>query len=396
MTQSSVAVSFLQRAAGPVSSAGWAALGLGLAALAASWVSGWAELRSIGLMLLAAVGAAVLFAVGRNRYEVALELPARRVSVGDEARATVRVRSAARRRMLPVRVEIPVGDELVTTTWPSMGPGKEHEESVILPTDRRAVVPVGPVRSVRGDSFGLVRRDVRWTGLTDLYVHPRTVALHGAAPGFLRDLEGRPSRELSSSDVAFHALRQYVPGDDRRYVHWRTSARTGRLMVRQFEETRRSHLAVVLSTSERDFADEQEFELAVSSGASFALQALREERDLSVLTSQGSLAAVTPTRLLDALAGLEVGDRAESLQQLTRRAAQQVAHASVVMLVCGSVPGVGDLRRAAALFPLDARVVAVRCVSGVEPSVRTVGSMTVVTVGELEQLGRTMREAARR
>ena len=39
------------------------------------------------------------------------------------------------------------------------------------------------------------------------------------------DLEGVPSDQLSMSDLAFHALREYVPGDDLRHVHWRSSAK---------------------------------------------------------------------------------------------------------------------------------------------------------------------------
>ena len=117
------------------------------------------------------------------------------------------------------------------------------------------MVVVGPVRSVRGDPLSLLRRELVWTDATELFVHPRTVPLQGSAAGFIRDLEGQVSRSLTNSDVAFHALRGYVPGDDRRYVHWRTSARTGTLMVRQFEETRRSHLLVALSTAAGDYTD---------------------------------------------------------------------------------------------------------------------------------------------
>src|SRR5690606_1690719 len=117
-----------------------------------------------------------------------------------------------------------------------------------------------------------------WTEHVELFVHPRTVPLHGSSSGFLKDLEGRPTKDLSSSDVSSHALREYAPGDDRRHVHWKTSARTGTLMVRQFEETRRSHLAVVLSTNAADYDDPEEFELAVSVAGSLGVQALREER----------------------------------------------------------------------------------------------------------------------
>ena len=48
------------------------------------------------------------------------------------------------------------------------------------------------------------------------------------------------------SDLAFHALREYQPGDDRRYIHWRSSAKAGRLLVRQFLDTRRSHVTVIV------------------------------------------------------------------------------------------------------------------------------------------------------
>ena len=52
------------------------------------------------------------------------------------------------------------------------------------------------------------------------------------------------------------------PGDERRYIHWKSTAKTGRYMVRQFEETRRSHLVVALSLAATDYATDEEFELA--------------------------------------------------------------------------------------------------------------------------------------
>ena len=77
-----------------------------------------------------------------------------------------------------------------------------------------------------------------------------------------------PTTDLSSADVSFHALRDYVPGDDRRHIHWKTTARTNKLMVRQFEETRRAHLAISLSINTEEYASEDEFELAISAAAS--------------------------------------------------------------------------------------------------------------------------------
>ncbi|WP_217617293.1 DUF58 domain-containing protein, partial [Cellulomonas sp. GbtcB1] len=91
--------------------------------------------------------------------------------------------------------------------------------------------------------------------------------LTGADEGLLRDLEGGVTRDLSDMDLAFHALRDYVVGDDRRPIHWRTTARRGQPTVKQYEDTRRTQTAVALASDPRDYrhgADDAELELAVS------------------------------------------------------------------------------------------------------------------------------------
>ena len=70
------------------------------------------------------------------------------------------------------------------------------------------------------------------------------------------------------SDLAFHALREYQPGDDRRYIHWR-SAKAGRLLVRQFLDTRRSHVTVLIDTDPEQYrSGETDVETAISVGSS--------------------------------------------------------------------------------------------------------------------------------
>src|SRR5690606_28461890 len=124
------------------------------------------------------------------------------------------VRNTSARRLLPAQIELPVGRGAADFHLPSLGPNAVHEDVFAVPTTRRAVVVVGPVRSVRGDPLGLLRRRVTWTDPVDLYVHPELVSLAGAASGVLRDLEGQATRIVSDSDMSFHALRDYVAGDD--------------------------------------------------------------------------------------------------------------------------------------------------------------------------------------
>jgi hypothetical protein len=222
-----------------------------------------------------------------------------------------------------------------------------------------------------------------------LYVHPRTVRLSGTSTGVLRDLEGQPTRDLSSNDVSFHALRPYVPGDDRRYVHWRTSARTGALMVRQFEETRRTHLALALSASPADYGDAEEFELAVSIAASLSVQAIREERPVTVCVGPRVMPPGSGQRFLDGFAGVRSSDDAGLLRS-SLAAASAVPNASVAILVTGSVPDAAVIRRAGSTFPAGIRVVAVRAARSATVGLSTLGGVDVATVSALAELPAVM------
>ena len=215
---------------------------------------GWIELRVGTIFLTALLLVSIAFVFGKHQLVARFDLSRDRVVVGERANGRIVLTNESAHRSLPMSVELPVGAASAGFDLPSLPAQAEHEDLFAIPTSRRAVLTVGPVRTVRADPLGLLRREQQLTDEHLLYVHPKTVRIQGTAAGFVRDLEGQVIRKITDSDVAFHALRAYVPGDDRRYVHWKSTARTGMLMVRQFEETRRSHLVVGLSTRLDDYA----------------------------------------------------------------------------------------------------------------------------------------------
>ncbi|MGO1342261.1 MAG: DUF58 domain-containing protein, partial [Cellulosimicrobium funkei] len=288
-------------------------------------------------------------------------------------------------------MELPVGQGMATFPVPRLRPQGSHEEIFTVPTHRRSVISVGPVRSVRADPLGLLRREVVWTEPEELFVHPRVKNLSGSSTGFLKDLEGRVTTDISNSDVSFHALRDYVPGDDRRHIHWKTTARTGQLMVRQFEETRRSHLAVLLSTRAEDYAHDDEFELAVSACGSLGLQAIKEDRGVTVLVNDGNLRGDHRTRLLDDLARVETQSQRTSLVDVARVAGLTITDASVVAFIVGSRVTPTELRAASARLPQDVRVMAIQCVPGASLSRHAIAELVVLTIGELGELPLALR-----
>ena len=387
------------RVAAVITPLGWVLLALVPTAFVAGYALGWVELVVVGWAGTVLALIAAIYLVGRSPFEVELTLPHRRVVVGEPARGAVTLRNPMGRRVLGVTVEIPVGVGLAELAMPSLKPAGAFTNEFAIPTLRRGVIPVGPVRTVRADPIGLVRRELIWTEADDLIVHPRTVGIPSTSTGLIRDLEGSPTRDLTSSDVAFHALREYQPGDERRYIHWKSSAKTGTYMVRQFEQTRRSHLVVALSLATSDYATEGEFELAVSVAGSLGVRAIRDGRTVSVVVSTvtpefakrktyavRSLATHVPTRLLDDLAVVEAVPAALGIRDVGRIAADDNVGISVAFLVCGSLVTAGELRAASRAFPIDVAVVAIVCDPDAVPGFRRVADLSVLTIGYLEDL----------
>ncbi|OYN96977.1 DUF58 domain-containing protein [Enemella evansiae] len=421
----------LGRRTGLTAAGGWlllAVLLLGLSGL----LLGWLEFRLAAVAGAVLLLVAVLFSLGRQAYAIRLDLAGNRVVVGEPAQGRLLVGNTSSGRILPSRIDLPVGPRTASLGVPSLAGRATHTEVFTLPTERRARLVVGPARSVRADPFSLFARTVTWTGSQELFVHPRTVRLAGRRGGFVRDLEGHSTDELATSDVSFHALRDYVSGDDRRHVHWRSSARAQKLLVRQFTETRRSVVAVGLDLAVGSWgaADEfdgvDEFEDGVSVIASLGLEALAEENPLVAVAGEDELAAATRTSLLDALSGvaptsaervpttsverarnervpLTSAERARNerveatrgagVADLARRVLRAAPGASVVWLVTGSAVDPTDLRRAAAVFGPDVRVLGVR-LAPLEPLlVRTAGRVTTINLPGLGQLGAALRRA---
>ena len=390
-------------------------LGWGVAALgAASWWLGarygWIELLMLGAATLVLLAACVLLAVGRTRVSIDAEVDPSRVVVGDPATGRVIVGNTGSVPILPLLVELPIGVSAARFVLPPLGSGTEHEELFVVPTHRRGVIPVGPARTVQGDPFGLVRRTVLWTEVTELFVHPRTVAIESLGAGLLRDLEGSVTEDQSMSDLAFHALREYQPGDDRRYIHWRSSAKAGRLLVRQFLDTRRSHITVLVDTDPASYRDGTEvareireitagrtlpvpggalpevrdLETAISVAASIGMRCHRDDQDVTIVAGSNAVSKAHPQRTLDTLARVEAGPA--DLLHMSTTANALAPDTSVCLVVTGPHREFGMLQRVGTQFPPEVRTIAIVVDPLAERSVRRAGSVTVLTVDALRNL----------
>jgi len=371
-----------------VSPLGWTVLGVGAVCWFAAVWWGWREALVIAAVALVLFLVAILFTIGRLDLVATIGVEPARVVVGDRAAGELAVTNRRTRAARGLRLELPVGKALAVFAQPILKGEETTDELFVVPTNRRAIIPVGPLTSVQGDPLGLLRRTQQWTDVEEIFVHPRTTALSTIAAGQIRDMEGQTTNALSASDIAFHTLREYVRGDDLRHVHWKSSAKIGELMVRQYNDTRRSHVAILLSTDTDEFASDDEFELGVSCAASVAVQALRDDQTLTVIAGGVQFPAVNPTRLLDRFSGIEGRPGAGGIEESLKLARRVAADASVAVMCIGSRLDVPDIRRATSRAALEMDAVVLRAALDAEPGYRIIGTSRFVNVPELEALNR--------
>lgn len=390
-----------------VNPVGWLLASCSAAGLISALMWGWTEGWVVAASSLTLLAVAVPFMLGRSSFAVALEFDRDRVVAGSDVAAQLAVVNEGDRVALPVLLDIPVGDGLVEAHIPLLRPRAGHREQITISAAKRGIITVGPITIGRGDPLGVMRREHTWPGVQTIYVHPVTMAVPSASAGLMRDIEGAATKTIVDSDLSFHAIRNYVPGDARRHIHWRSTAKTGVMMVRQYEETRRSRIAVVLDLNANEYVTDVEFELAVSAAASLGQQAVREGREVVITSSAEipehargivhslrTLPTVSPRAMLDGMSGVNSSPHVMTLEQVAAMTAQESPQLSLVFLVTGSQVPMKRLRQSAIAFPADVSVVAVRCEPGAEPSVKSARELRILTMGMLHDLGHLMVKAS--
>ena len=167
---------------------------------------------------------------------------------------------------------------------PAIRPNEEVEARVELTPLRRGVIRFAGVICARTDPFGLIRALSRMPLPQTLLVLPRRYPLPALAfPGVLKYQEGGVA--LASSvgrSEEFVALREYRRGDPVRHIHWRSWAKVGKPIVKEFEDEFFVRHALVLDTF-IDHPHSEAFEEAVSVAASFACTLQTQESLLDLL-----------------------------------------------------------------------------------------------------------------
>lgn len=341
---------------------------LGCAALIAlGWRLRWPELTGLGAGGLALLVAVAVTHLRTPRARLTCDRMALRTARDHPMSLSLGVDLAGRGRSL----RLVVGDDAHPEATLGLPRQRTGRLDVPIDTSRRGQFELGPYRLVHGDPWGVVRRVVDEVKGGIVLVHPRVRKLR-SSPFTAALVAESDSASRRQGHDHFHALRDYVLGDEPRTVHWRSSARAGRLVVRQEVAASSSGTAVVLDTDASAYGsdtafgagyDAARFEVAVEVAASIAVaQTTSAEKVHLLTTSRGSTLTTAESGaaggLLDLLAVTAavppVDASPEQTVALVRR-----ARCSRVLLVTGT-PSLGTVRSAQALSRLAPATVVVR------------------------------------
>jgi hypothetical protein len=354
----------------------------------------WQEFTLVAAVAFGLLLVALAWQVLPGAPAATLVLKQQRTVVGAPPPHGVLVVEAGPVPMLFPRVVVPVGTRTVRLRLPFLRPFSRHQEVVALPEMPRGVHLVGPVTYEKTDPVGLLSRRHEVGGSVDLLVSPQVTDVDVFAGGLTNDLDGATSRQLSMSDLAFHALREYVPGDDLRHVHWRSSAKAGQLLVRQFHETRRGHVTVLVDCARSSYPRLRDFELATSVATSIALRAVRDDFDTYLQCGPHVARSRHPVAMTDAACRFTLEDRDTYVAHAVE-AAGAVAGTGLVVQVTGAARAIADLDAAAAQLGRGADWIVVRTDSEGETAVRDSGSLRELSVPDLARLHELMARGMR-
>jgi uncharacterized protein (DUF58 family) len=249
-------------------------------------VAGYPLLVTLGAIAVGAVVAAIGVAGRRPRVTVIRELFPDRVERGGRAGITLRVHNPGTRRQAGFTAVDRIGADRLTVAVRPLAAGAEQSYLNELPTGRRGRHEVGPLSLRRADALGLGRSELFIGDTATLWVYPRTHSVRALAVGLpLHHHDGEATETSPRGSLDIREVRPYLPGDEVRHLHWKATARTGQLMIRDYADPHQPRFTVLLDN--RHTIGAAEFEEAVELAASLVVAAAGADHRCQLVTPGG-------------------------------------------------------------------------------------------------------------
>jgi uncharacterized protein (DUF58 family) len=291
-------------------------IAVGILSLLAGLLLGVLDLQRVGVLLLVLpIPAWLAVRQARAGLRIGHAVSPSRVVVGDTAEVRLVLGNPQALGTGPLRITetVPGGRPLRFSVAGVRG-RQRRTVAYPLPQLRRGRYTVGPTTVIASDPFGLVSADTRSTDTAQLVVQPTRVPLAPLTlPMGWRDGAAALSHSVGSGGSDDASVREFRHGDDLRKIHWRSTAKTGALMVRQEERPWHGETLVLLDTRSLAYpvlpqlgsAEQDEspaMEWAISAAASIGVHLAERGRRITVVTGSGQVAHNEAAPILDTLA----------------------------------------------------------------------------------------------
>jgi uncharacterized protein (DUF58 family) len=289
-------------------------IAVGVLSLLAGLLLGVRDLQRVGVLLLVLpIPAWLAVRQARAGLRIGHAVSPSRVVVGDTAEVRLVLGNPQSLGTGPLRITetVPGGRPLRFSVAGVRG-RQRRTVAYPLPQLRRGRYTVGPTTVIASDPFGLVTADTRSTDTAQLVVQPKRIPLAPLAlPMGWRDGAATLSHSVGSGGSDDASVRVFRHGDDLRKIHWRSTAKTGTLMVRQEERPWHGETLVLLDSRALAYPvlphedESPALEWAISAAASIGCHLSERGRRVTVVTGSGQLAHNEVNAILDLLAETE-------------------------------------------------------------------------------------------
>ncbi|WP_051703991.1 DUF58 domain-containing protein [Glycomyces sp. NRRL B-16210] len=369
----------------PVTSRG---VGLAFAAVAlliAGWTWGYPELAAVGAAAALACVAAASVIAARPRLEVERGLSPDRVSVGDSATVALTIRNTGRWRSVNARTVDAYGapgkdPRRVAVPLARLRPGKSAGASYPIRAERRGVVDAGPLSIGKRDLLGLAATAGNFGPTARLWIHPRLHLLGRTPDGLARSLEGTADK-VEQGSLTFHALREYVIGDELRHVHWRTSARIGKLMVKEHLDTSLPTVAIAVDDRPESWPRPEPFEAACEAAYSVLTACFRAEYHAALVPASGATVSGAGRDSYGDLLAELAPDATDTLASYVARLSA-AKYGDTLVWITGTEPPTDRLAVLKRAYPT---VIAVHLAEGLATSATLAGGVPTIRAADGEQ-----------
>lgn len=284
------------------------------------------------------------YVVGRvlMRGLVVVRSPIPPCGEGERTTVTLTLRNAGRLPKMFLRVSDTLPASLVAVGEAAplllqLPAGASASASYTVEAEKRGAYLLGPTVVSSTDPLGFYPNAQTVASSSEMLVYPAVLSLRQLAPsdGGTWGQREQDTTAARGGGLDFHGVREYQPGDELRRVHWRTTARTGKLAVMEYTQGAASNILVALDLHGASYANtgtgrESALEYAIKMTAAACDYLLRQGHEVQVVLP--ALPAAAPSGLLTLQDSAEFPILLETLARAEAVSAETLADALLRVL----------------------------------------------------------------